>query len=80
MWLRIAAAVGLTLLVMGGFEFLDLAGGRGDDAHDAAHRWRELFWMLIFVVVMATALLAAARRWTEQLQHAFATARRRSRR
>ena len=68
MWLRLAGAVLATLAALGALEYLGvsrLLGGRSaDDASPAAQeRARELFWMMIFVVVMATALLAAARRW-----------------
>jgi hypothetical protein len=82
MWLRMGAAVVVTVLVLGGLQYLGLGGvrgGRGGDEHDAAHRSRELFWFLIFAVVMATAVLAAARRWREHLRHAMVPARRRPR-
>ena len=68
MWLRLAGAVLVTLSALGALEYFGvsrLLGGRSaDDASPAAQeRARELFWMMIFVVVMATAMLAAARRW-----------------
>ncbi|MDB5467166.1 MAG: hypothetical protein JWQ46_1928 [Phenylobacterium sp.] len=73
MWLRLGGALLITLLVMGGLEYFgvnSLLGGRSaDDVQDAAHgRTRELFWFMIFALVMATSLLAAARRWAGQLR------------
>ena len=67
MWLRLAGALAVTLTAIGALEYFgvgSLLGGRSaDDAPAAAGRSRELFWSMIFVVVMATSLLAAARRW-----------------
>ena len=56
-----------------------LLGGRSpDEVQEAAHgRTRELFWLAIFFVVMATSLLAAARRWAGQLKRAIARPERR---
>ena len=73
MWLRLAGAVLVTLAAIGALEYLGvgrLLGGRtADDASPAAQeRARDLFWMLIFCVVMATSLLAAARRWAGQFK------------
>lgn len=77
MWLRLAGALGVTLVAMGALEFFGvsrLLGGRTpNDVQEATHgRARELFWLLIFFVVMATSLLAAARRWAGQLKRAVA--------
>ncbi|MFL5295934.1 MAG: hypothetical protein ACJ798_06080 [Phenylobacterium sp.] len=68
MWLRLAGALLVTLAAIGALEYFGigrLLGGRSaDDASPAAHaRAQELFWLMIFFVVMATSLLAAARRW-----------------
>jgi hypothetical protein len=68
MWLRLAGALLVTLAAIGALEYFGvsrLLGGRtADDASPAAQeRARELFWLMIFFVVMATSLLAAARRW-----------------
>ena len=67
MWLRLGGALAVTLAAIGALEYFGvstLLGGRSaDDAPAAASRSRELFWLMIFVVVMATSLLAAARRW-----------------
>jgi hypothetical protein len=83
MWLRLAAAVVVTLIAMGVLEYLGVSsilGGRSaEEVHGAAHgRTREFFWFLIFAIVMATALLAAARRGADQLRRALVPARRRS--
>ena len=75
MWLRLAGALMVTLAAIGALEYFGvsrLTGGRSpDEVQEAAHgRTRELFWLLIFFVVMATSLLAAARRWAGQLKRA----------
>jgi hypothetical protein len=74
MWLRLAGALLVTLAAIGALEYFGvsrLLGGRTpDEAPSAAGRTRELFWLLIFFVVMATSLLAAARRWSDQLRRA----------
>jgi hypothetical protein len=77
MWLRLAGALLVTLAAIGAFEYFGvsrLLGGRSpDEVQEAAHgRTRELFWLMIFFVVMATSLLAAARRWAGQLRRAMA--------
>jgi hypothetical protein len=82
-WLRLALglAAGLVLLTV-----LDALGlwalfnaPRPDDA-DAAHRQSgEFLWSAIFLLVMATALLAAARRGASRL-HGITARLRRSRR
>ena len=73
MWFRVAGALLVTLLAIGALEYLGvgrLLGGRS--AHDAspeAHaRAQELFWLGIFLVVWATSILAAMRRWAGHLQ------------
>jgi len=67
MWLRLAGALVVTLGAIGALEYFGvstLLGGRSAEVQEAAHtRARELFWLMIFFVVMATSLLAAARRW-----------------
>jgi hypothetical protein len=68
MWLRLGGALLVTLVAIGALEYFGVGrmlGGRSADETSAAaqERARELFWLAIFVVVMATALLAAARRW-----------------
>lgn len=83
MWLRLGAAVVVTLLAMAMLEYFGVSsilGGRSaDEMQEAAHgRARELFWFMIFAIVMATALLAAARRGADQLRRALTPARRRS--
>jgi hypothetical protein len=77
MWLRLAGALLVTLAAIGALEYFGvsrLLGGRApDDAPSAAYGpSRELFWLVIFVVVRATSLLAAARRWAGQLRRALA--------
>ena len=77
MWLRLAGALIVTLAAIGALEFFGvsrLVGGRSpNEVQEAANgRTRELFWLLIFLVVMATSLLAAARRWAGQLKRAMA--------
>ncbi|THD81337.1 MAG: hypothetical protein E7812_04880 [Phenylobacterium sp.] len=81
MWVRVAGALALTWVALGCLDYLGvtaLVGGRsGDDAvrHGASSTWaRDLFWFAIFAVVMATALLAAARRGAGNLRRAFAKA------
>jgi hypothetical protein len=76
MWLRLAGALLVTLAAIGALEYFGvsrLLGGRApDEAPSAAYGPnRELFWLLIFFVVMATSLLAAARRWAGQLKRAL---------
>ena len=75
MWLRLAGALLVTLAAIGALEYFGvsrLLGGRSpDEAQAAAGRSRELFWLMIFFVVMATSLLAAARRWAGQLRRAM---------
>ncbi len=66
----------MTLAAIGALEYFGvsrLLGGRSpDEVQEAAHgRTRELFWLLIFFVVMATSLLAAARRSAGQLRRAM---------
>ena len=78
MWLRIGGALLITLAVMAILDSLGvssfLSGRTADQAtHEAHGRARELFWMVIFTVVMATALLAALRRWAGHLRRAVAT-------
>ncbi|WP_293366437.1 hypothetical protein [Phenylobacterium sp.] len=78
MWLRLAGALLVTLCAIGALEYFGvsrLLGGRApDDAPAAAYApAREMFWIMIFFVVMATSLLAAARRWAGHLKRAFAS-------
>ena len=74
MWLRLAGALLVTLAAIGAWEIFGVSrmlGGRTpDDARSAAYGRGELFWLLIFLVVMATSLLAAARRWAGHLKRA----------
>ena len=77
MWLRLAGALLVTLAAIGAFEYFGLSrvlGGRSPDEVGEATRGRssELFWLMIFFVVMATSLLAAARRWAGHLRRAVA--------
>ena len=76
MWLRLVGALLVTLVAIGALEYFGvsrLLGGRSpDEAPAAAGRTREFFWLVIFFVVMATSLLAAARRWAGQLKRAVA--------
>jgi len=75
MWLRLAGALLVTLLAIGALEVFGvgrLLGGRApDEAPSAAYGRGEIFWLLIFLVVMATSLLAAGRRWAEQLKRSL---------
>lgn len=75
MWLRLAGALLVTLAAIGALEYLGVSrvlGGRTpEDAPAAAYApAREMFWVMIFFVVMATSLLAAARRWAVHLKRA----------
>ena len=84
MWLRLAGALVVSLAAIGALEYFGvstLLGGRSaDEVQEAAHtRARELFWLMIFFVVMATSLLAAARRWAGQLRRVSALAQPRRR-
>ena len=79
MWIRVLGALALTWAALGCLDYFGvtaLLGGRsGDDAvhHEAQQTWaRDLFWFGIFAIVMATSLLAAARRGAGQLKRAFA--------
>jgi hypothetical protein len=75
MWFRLAGALAVTLAALGALDHWGFLGARSaDESQAAAHRSRELFWFLIFLVVMATALLAAARRWADQLRRVPAAA------
>lgn len=78
MWVRVAGALALTWAALGCLDYFGvtaLLGGRtGDDAvqHEAQQTWaRDLFWFAIFAAVMATALLAAARRGAGHLKNAL---------
>jgi hypothetical protein len=75
MWLRLAAALLVTLAALGCLDYFGawqaLSGRSSDAAPETAHRTRELFWFMIFMLVMATALLAAMRRWAGYLKRAF---------
>jgi F0F1-type ATP synthase membrane subunit c/vacuolar-type H+-ATPase subunit K len=72
MWLRLGGALLVTLAALGCLDYFGiwsaLSGRSAEDAPQTAHRTRELFWLMIFWVVMATALLAAARRWAGYLR------------
>ncbi|HEX4711608.1 hypothetical protein [Phenylobacterium sp.] len=76
MWLRLAGALLVTLATIGALEYFGVSralGGRSpDEVGDAAAHARagELFWLMIFFVVMATSMLAAARRWAGHLRRA----------
>jgi hypothetical protein len=75
MWLRLALALTVTLGAIGCLEYFGVSrmlGGRtADDVQEAAHgRSRELFWFMIFAIVMATSLLAAVRRWMGHFRRA----------
>ena len=75
MWIRLLGALLVTLAAIGlleRFGISDVFANRASgDVQDAAHgRPREIFWFLLFAVVMATSLLAAARRSVEHLQRA----------
>ena len=75
-WLRLLGAVLVTLLAFGLLERFgigDFLSHRAPaEMQDAAHgRPREAFWFLIFAVVMATSLLAAARRGADHLKRAL---------
>jgi hypothetical protein len=79
MWIRMAGALVLTWAALGCLDYFGVAallGGRsGDEAvhHEAQQTWsRDLFWFGIFALVMATALLAAARRGAGYLRRALA--------
>ena len=73
-WLRfgIALAVGLVLLTV--IDALGLwalfSSARPDDADAAPGRNGEFVWLMIFLLVMATSLLAAARRGAGHLRRA----------
>ena len=75
MWLRLGGALLITVAVIALLEYVgvgSLLSGRSADEvqHDAQSRARELFWFLIFGVVMFMSVVAAVRRWSEQLRHA----------
>ena len=77
MWLRLAGALLVTLAAIGALEYFGVSrvlGGRTpEDAPAAAYApAREIFWVMIFFVVMATSVLAACRRWAGQLKRAIA--------
>jgi hypothetical protein len=74
MWLRLAGALLVTLAAIGALEYFGVSrvlGGRSpDEVGEAQGRTGEFFWLMIFFVVMATSLLAAARRWAGHLRRA----------
>lgn len=74
MWLRLAGALLVTLAAIGALEYFGVSRMLGarptDEAPAAAPRLGELFWLMIFFVVMGTSLLAAARRWAGHLRRA----------
>jgi hypothetical protein len=77
MWIRLLGAVLVTLVAFGLLDRFGLgefiANRTPAEVQDAAHsRPREAFWFLIFAVVMATSLLAAARRGADHLRRALA--------
>jgi hypothetical protein len=73
MWFRLAGVVAVTLAAFGALDYWGaFIGGRTvEETQEATHRAREVFWFLIFLLVMATAVLAAARRWTDHLRRLF---------
>jgi hypothetical protein len=76
MWLRLGAALLVTLAVLACLEYFGMSpllGGRSADdvQHDAQSRVRELFWFAIFGVVMIMSVVAALRRWGSQLRYAL---------
>lgn len=76
MWLRLGGALVVTMAVIALLEVFGagsaIAQRTSGNVQDAAHsRPREVFWFLIFGVVMATSLLAAARRAAGHLRRAF---------
>ena len=84
MWLRLAGALLVTLAAIGALEYFGagrILGGRTPDEAPSAGYGRngELFWLMIFFVVMATSLLAAARRWVGRLNRVASAAPRRRR-
>lgn len=79
-WSRLGAVLLVTLLVLGCLEYLGVSrilGRSPAEVQEATYgRNRELFWFLIFTIVMATSLLAAVRRWMGHLSRAVTPARR----
>jgi hypothetical protein len=73
-WLRIAVMLVVALAVVACLDYfgvVSVLGQRSADRADLAEiRSRELFWFAIFVAVMLTALLAAARRAKDRLRQA----------
>lgn len=79
MWLRIGGVLLVTMAVVACLEYFgvsSLLGGRSAEQvqSGAQGRTRELFWFMIFAVVMATSVLAAGRRWAGHLRRALAPA------
>ena len=70
-WLRVfggLAAVVALLTVLDAVSLWILFSGRvPEEAEAAPSRSGEFVWMMIFLLVMATSLLAAARRWAGRL-------------
>ena len=74
-------SVAVTLAVMGCLDYFGLGLIFGDrspnEFQDVAHgRPRDLFWFMLFALVMATSLLAAARRAADNLRRVRAQVRR----
>jgi hypothetical protein len=80
MWLRLGGALLVTLVAIGLLERFGVGtfvvGRTPGEVQDAAHgRPREVFWFMLFAIVMATSLLAAARRGTDHLRRAVSRRR-----
>jgi hypothetical protein len=81
-WFRVVAFAILALSVVALLGVVGAGAVIGDqyadDVQGAAHeRPREIFWFLLFTVVMATSLLAAVRRLADHALQAVASKRRR---
>ena len=81
MWMRVGAALLVTTLAaFGCLEYLGVSSVLGrapSEVQQAAYgRTREFFWFLVFSIVMATSLLAAAHRWIDSLRRVAARSRR----
>jgi hypothetical protein len=80
LWLRLGGVLLVTLVAIGLLDRFgagnSIVGRAPGEVQDAAHsRPSEVFWFMIFAVVMATSLLAASRRGAEHLRRAVSRRR-----
>ena len=81
MWLRLAGAVLVTVLIVAALDAVGLRSGWGvrsvDEPHDDLQsRLREAFWFAVCAFVMFMSVVAALRRWSGMARRALVRSRR----